>query len=159
MCSSDDLLETSLDVPETILEEQPSPTDAGPSVGKHIPLRSINAVATHVPFIEAAGSKITSEMESMVLEGLAQIASHFGPRFGNERPLISSSFTESVIACDFASDRAQPSTVARSCSESRFRPVVCSRSADQIRFRHVSNLQGAQHKGSSLLGVFDISRD
>jgi hypothetical protein len=89
MCTSDDLLEASLDVPETILEEEPSPTDAGPSVGKHIPLRSINAVAAHVPFIESARSKITSEMESMVLEGLAQVASHFGARFGNERPLIS----------------------------------------------------------------------
>ena len=91
MCTSDDLLETSLDVPETILEEELSPTDAGPSVGKHIPLRSINAVAAHVPFIESARSKITSEMESMVLEGLAQVASHFGARFRNERPLISSS--------------------------------------------------------------------
>lgn len=157
MCTSGDLLETPLDVFETIREEESSPTDAGPSVGKHIPLRSINAVAAHVPFIESARSKITSEMESMVLEGLAQVASHFGPRFGNERPLISSSLTESTIACDFTSDRAQPSTVARSCSESSFRSIICSRSADQIRFRYVPDLQGAQHKGSSHLVILIIS--
>ena len=78
--TSGDLLETSLDVPETIPEEELSPTDAGPSAGKHIPLRSINAVAAHVPSIESARSKITSEMESMVLEGLAQVASHLDPR-------------------------------------------------------------------------------
>jgi hypothetical protein len=80
-------LETSLDVPETILEEEPSPTEAGPSAGKHIPLRSINAVAAHVPSIESARSKITSEMESMVLEGLAQVASHFDPHFGKRAPV------------------------------------------------------------------------
>jgi hypothetical protein len=74
-----DLLETSLDVPETIVEEELTPTDAGPSVGRHVPLRSINAVAAHIPFIEAARSKVTAEMESMVLEGLAQVASHLPP--------------------------------------------------------------------------------
>lgn len=87
MCASGDLLETSLDVPETILEEEPSPTDGGPSVGKHIPLRSIHAVAAHVPFIESARSKITSEMESMVLEGLAQVASHFWPALWKRAPV------------------------------------------------------------------------
>jgi len=35
-----------------------------------IPLRSINAVATHVPFIEEAQTSITAEMESMVITGL-----------------------------------------------------------------------------------------
>ena len=41
-----------------------------------IPLRSINAVATHVPFIEDARTKVTAEMESMVLTGLATLVSH-----------------------------------------------------------------------------------
>jgi len=38
-----------------------------------IPLRSINVVATHVPFIEDARAKVTAEMESMVLTGLSTL--------------------------------------------------------------------------------------
>ncbi|RDB25440.1 Conserved oligomeric Golgi complex subunit 5 [Hypsizygus marmoreus] len=38
-----------------------------------IPLRSINAVAAHVPFIEEARAKVTSEMETMVLTGLSTL--------------------------------------------------------------------------------------
>ncbi|KAG6820510.1 hypothetical protein H0H93_015983 [Arthromyces matolae] len=38
-----------------------------------VPLRSISAVAGHVPFIEHAKAKITNEMESMVLSGLATL--------------------------------------------------------------------------------------
>lgn len=76
MRASGDLLETSLDLPETIINEERSQTDDVPSVGRHIPLRSIDAVAAHIPFIESARSKVTTEMESMVLEGLAQVASY-----------------------------------------------------------------------------------
>ena len=64
------------------------PADAHISPSGHVPLRSINAVAVHVPSIESARSRVTREMESMVLEGLAQVASYF-VRFGNEHPLIS----------------------------------------------------------------------
>lgn len=38
-----------------------------------IPLRSIKAVAAHVPFIEDARAKVTNEMESMVLTGLTSL--------------------------------------------------------------------------------------
>jgi hypothetical protein len=82
-----DLLETSSDAPELILDGMP-PADARLSPSGHIPLRSINAVAVHVPSIESARSKVTTEMESMVLEGLAQVAS-YSFRLGNGRPLIS----------------------------------------------------------------------
>ena len=82
MCASGDLLEASLDIPETIVKEELPQTDAVPSVGRHIPLRSINAVAAHIPFIESARSKVTIEMESMVLEGLAQVASSLSPALG-----------------------------------------------------------------------------
>ncbi|KAJ6593688.1 Golgi transport complex subunit 5-domain-containing protein [Mycena capillaripes] len=41
--------------------------------GARIPLRSINAVAAHVPFIEDARTKVTSEMENMVLTGLTTL--------------------------------------------------------------------------------------
>ncbi|KAF7362065.1 Conserved oligomeric Golgi complex subunit 5 [Mycena venus] len=41
--------------------------------GAGIPLRSINAVAAHVPFIEEARTKVTSEMENMVLTGLTTL--------------------------------------------------------------------------------------
>lgn len=43
--------------------------------GARIPLRSINAVAAHVPFIEDARTKVTSEMENMVLTGLTTLVS------------------------------------------------------------------------------------
>jgi hypothetical protein len=82
MPASGDLLETSLDVPETIVKEEPPQTDDVPSVGRHIPLRSINAVDAHITFIESARSKVTTEMESMVLEGLAQVASYLSPALG-----------------------------------------------------------------------------
>jgi conserved oligomeric Golgi complex subunit 5 len=36
----------------------------------NISLRSINAVITHLPAVEAARAKITAEMESMVVQGL-----------------------------------------------------------------------------------------
>ena len=80
-------METSSDAPEVNLEGLPS-ADARLSPSGHIPLRSINAVAVHIPSIDSARSKVTTEMESMVLEGLAQVASYF-PRVGNKRPLIS----------------------------------------------------------------------
>ncbi|KAJ7497111.1 Golgi transport complex subunit 5-domain-containing protein [Mycena latifolia] len=41
--------------------------------GAKVPLRSINAVAAHVPFIEDARTKVTSEMENMVLTGLTTL--------------------------------------------------------------------------------------
>ena len=83
---SGDLLETSSDAPEVILEGM-YPADARLSPSGHIPLPSINAVAVHIPLIESARSKVTTEMESMVLEGLTQVASCFFP-LGNERQLI-----------------------------------------------------------------------
>ncbi|KAJ7039234.1 Golgi transport complex subunit 5-domain-containing protein [Mycena alexandri] len=41
--------------------------------GTMIPLRAINAVAAHIPFIEEARAKVTSEMEHMVLMGLTTL--------------------------------------------------------------------------------------
>lgn len=73
---SGDLLENSSDTPEVISEGM-HPADARLSLSGHIPLRSINAVAVHIPSIESTRSKVTTEMESMVLEGLAQVASCF----------------------------------------------------------------------------------
>lgn len=60
------------DEPTAMSEEAP-PVDAGPSSSRHIPLRSINAVAVHIPFIDSARFKVTGDMESMVLEGLSQV--------------------------------------------------------------------------------------
>jgi hypothetical protein len=42
-----------------------------------IPLRSVHAVAAHVPFIEDARTKVTSEMENMVLTGLTTLVRGF----------------------------------------------------------------------------------
>lgn len=42
-----------------------------------IPLRSINAVAGHIEFIEDARAKVTSEMENMVLTGLTTLVCFF----------------------------------------------------------------------------------
>jgi hypothetical protein len=38
-----------------------------------VSLRSINAVAAYVPFIEEARTTVTNEMESMVMTGLATL--------------------------------------------------------------------------------------
>ena len=59
------------------MSEEAPPVDDVPSLNRHIPLRSINAVAVHIPFIDSSRSKVTADMESMVLEGLSQIASSF----------------------------------------------------------------------------------
>jgi hypothetical protein len=40
-----------------------------------IPLRSINAISDHIPFIENSRAKVTTEMEAMVLTGLTDLAS------------------------------------------------------------------------------------
>ncbi len=38
-----------------------------------ISLRSVNAIAVYVPYIEDARGKVTSEMENMVLTGLTSL--------------------------------------------------------------------------------------
>lgn len=68
-----DLLEISPSHEPTAISEEAPPVDAGPSSSRHIPLRSINAVAVHIPFIDSARTKVTADMESMVLEGLSQV--------------------------------------------------------------------------------------
>lgn len=49
------------------LEDDPNAT--------YIPLRSVNAVAVHVSFIEDAREKVTGEMHAMVLTGLTTLVS------------------------------------------------------------------------------------
>ncbi|KAI0250167.1 Golgi transport complex subunit 5-domain-containing protein [Lactifluus subvellereus] len=71
-----DLLDFSPDSPAAVSEVLP-PADSEPSTSRHIPLRSIDAVAVHIPSIDSARSKVTAEMESMILDGLTQAASHF----------------------------------------------------------------------------------
>ncbi|KAI0329225.1 hypothetical protein GY45DRAFT_1325329 [Cubamyces sp. BRFM 1775] len=41
--------------------------------GEHIPLSSIKAVAVHLPFVDAARAKVTTDMEAMVFTGLATL--------------------------------------------------------------------------------------
>jgi hypothetical protein len=57
-------------------ESMASSEDIG-TAGAQIPLRSINAVAAHVPFVEDARAKVTSEMENMVLTGLTTLVCTF----------------------------------------------------------------------------------
>ncbi|KAI0044340.1 hypothetical protein FA95DRAFT_1497209 [Auriscalpium vulgare] len=47
--------------------------DLQPSRSSHIPLSSINAIAAQLSFIESARTRITSDMETMVLTGLAEV--------------------------------------------------------------------------------------
>ncbi|KZT26804.1 hypothetical protein NEOLEDRAFT_1177385 [Neolentinus lepideus HHB14362 ss-1] len=59
-------------------ENRPDPAateaDENESIdGSMVPLRSIHAVAAHVPFIEASRARITTEMENMVVTGLATL--------------------------------------------------------------------------------------
>lgn len=70
--SADTLVEapterTSDDVPNSNSEAELE--DAVPNIS----LRSINAVITHLPAVEAARAKVTAEMESMVVQGLKDL--------------------------------------------------------------------------------------
>ncbi|OJT15902.1 Conserved oligomeric Golgi complex subunit 5 [Trametes pubescens] len=47
--------------------------DSGNDAGERVPLSSIKAVAAHLPFIDAARSKVTTDMEAMVFTGLATL--------------------------------------------------------------------------------------
>ncbi|EIN11737.1 hypothetical protein PUNSTDRAFT_119002 [Punctularia strigosozonata HHB-11173 SS5] len=55
-----------------LIDAKPEPhaTDSA-APAEEIPLRSVNAIAAYIPFIEQAKVKITTEMETMVLTGLA----------------------------------------------------------------------------------------
>ncbi|KAG1865830.1 Golgi transport complex subunit 5-domain-containing protein [Suillus subalutaceus] len=50
-------------------------TDDGtaPAMDTLVPLRSVKAAAAHIPFIEEAQSKVTHEMESMIMTGLSTL--------------------------------------------------------------------------------------
>ncbi|RPD63802.1 hypothetical protein L227DRAFT_542790 [Lentinus tigrinus ALCF2SS1-6] len=43
------------------------------SSGEHVPLSSIKAVAVHLPFVDAARTRVTTDMEAMVITGLATL--------------------------------------------------------------------------------------
>ena len=60
-------LDENRDVTESQEQDEYLDTNIG------IPLRSINVVTRHVPFIEDARTKVTTEMESMVLNGLTTL--------------------------------------------------------------------------------------
>ena len=45
------------------------------SLPEHIDLRSINAVTRYIPVIDSARSRVTAEMEFMVLSGLESLVS------------------------------------------------------------------------------------
>ena len=46
-------------------------------IGKRIPLSSIKAVAAHLPFIDAARARVTTDMENMVFTGLGTLVGFF----------------------------------------------------------------------------------
>jgi conserved oligomeric Golgi complex subunit 5 len=52
------------------LEEEEEGEEQDPT---YIPLRSITAIAAHIPFIEDAREKVTGEMQAMVLTGLSTL--------------------------------------------------------------------------------------
>ncbi|RPD78344.1 hypothetical protein L226DRAFT_502792 [Lentinus tigrinus ALCF2SS1-7] len=62
----------------TALLEVPSDQSSGDanavqSSGEHVPLSSIKAVAVHLPFVDAARTRVTTDMEAMVITGLATL--------------------------------------------------------------------------------------
>ncbi|KAI0267074.1 Golgi transport complex subunit 5-domain-containing protein [Gloeopeniophorella convolvens] len=69
-----DLLEITPDTYSAGAEDVP-PASEEPALAPsgRIALRSIAAVSAHLSFIESARAKVTADMETMVLEGLAQI--------------------------------------------------------------------------------------
>jgi conserved oligomeric Golgi complex subunit 5 len=52
---------------------KPSDTATHSTSDAEIPLRALNVVSAHVPFIEDARVRVTGEMESMVLTGLTTL--------------------------------------------------------------------------------------
>ncbi|KAG7446461.1 uncharacterized protein BT62DRAFT_949336 [Guyanagaster necrorhizus] len=60
-----------LDDPASWVSEETRQSDVqSDDLESRISLRSVNAIAVHVPYIEDARAKVTSEMENMVLTGL-----------------------------------------------------------------------------------------
>lgn len=49
--------------------------NAGSSTAPSVPLTSINAVAAHLSYIDSARARVTADMESMVINGLATLVS------------------------------------------------------------------------------------
>lgn len=47
--------------------------DSGQQSGEHVLLSSIRAVAAHLSFVDAARARVTSDMEAMVITGLATL--------------------------------------------------------------------------------------
>ncbi|THH21356.1 hypothetical protein EW146_g175 [Bondarzewia mesenterica] len=65
-----------LDDPQNALPPAPSaapPNEEPAPHNRRISLREVRAVAVHIPFIDTARAKVTGEMETMVLTGLADI--------------------------------------------------------------------------------------
>jgi hypothetical protein len=60
------------------LEEEEEGEEQDPT---YIPLRSITAIAAHIPFIEDAREKVTGEMQAMVLTGLSTLVRSPIPSF------------------------------------------------------------------------------
>ena len=63
-----------------LLDAKPDPDSLIPGEGAspvtdEIPLRSVKAISAHIPIIEESRDKITAEMETMVLTGLATTVS------------------------------------------------------------------------------------
>ncbi|KAF8891707.1 Golgi transport complex subunit 5-domain-containing protein [Infundibulicybe gibba] len=62
-----------LDGPDAVDTQKKAPSDDPDNAAGAIPLRSVNAVAAHVSFVEDARAKVTAEMQMMVISGLSTL--------------------------------------------------------------------------------------
>ena len=64
-------MQTAISTADEIAQEE----DPEDEAAREVPLRAIRAVTAHIPAIDDAREKITREMETMVLNGLATLVS------------------------------------------------------------------------------------
>ena len=122
------LLDTSAITTDENAAEEPDESNLLP-----IPLRSIRAVASHIPAIDVARAKITEEMESMVLTGLATlVCAQFVFSASNSHSYNS---PEPFSTGIFFADSSQSKCVADARSITRRRSYRCSRTAYSCCFR------------------------
>lgn len=84
----------------------------------YIPLRSVNAVAAHVPFIEDARTKVTAEMQAMVLTGLTTLVSHYRLTFSLSPP-SKSIYSEPSFIIYVTTNSFQSPRLAFACAKPR----------------------------------------
>ena len=104
-----------------------------PSSLNNTSLRSISAVEAFIPFLEEARSKVTNEMENMVLTGLTTLVNR---ALFSCQSIRTKHRLESIITCLFPPNCLQPPGSSPTRPESHIRPCSSCRGEDTKRVRY-----------------------